>query len=119
MTVQNTEGQSRPGEEIHGGDGFTMIAAKSQPALRWIRILIRTPHPARNRSFRDVETQLEHLPVNAGRSPSWVFCGHTEDQLAHFPADWFSSQRLLPARDPTPVQPKTCTMPPDDGLRGN
>ena len=92
--VQNSEGQSRHGEEIHGSDCFAMVPEKSQPAPRWIRIMIRPLHPARNRSFRDVETQLEQLPVDAGRSPSWVFCDHAKDQFAHFPADWFSSNRL-------------------------
>src|SRR5271165_377465 len=89
-----TEGQSRHGEEIHGSDGFTMVAEKSQPAPGWIRIMIRTPHPARNRSFRDNKSQLEQLVVDAWRSPSWVLSNHAKDQVAHFPADWFSSDRL-------------------------
>jgi len=77
--VHNTEGQSRHGEEIHGSDGFTMVAEESQPAPGWIRIMIRTPHPARNRSFRDVESQLEQLPVDAWCSPAWILCNHAED----------------------------------------
>src|SRR5271166_2851550 len=117
--VQNSEGQHRHSEEIHGSDGFTMVAEKSQPAPRWIRIMIRTLHPPRNRSFRDVESQLEQLPVDASCSPSRVFCDHAEDKLTHFPADWLSSNRLVCARDPTPVQPKPSPMPPHDGLRRN
>ena len=37
--------------EVHRRDGVTMIAQKDQPPLDWIRILGRTLHPARYRSF--------------------------------------------------------------------
>ena len=81
--------------------------------------MIRTHHPARNRSFRDVESQLEQLPADAGCSPAWVFCDHTEDQLAHFPADWLPSNRMARTRDPAPVQPKPSPMPANHGLRAD
>src|ERR1017187_6924283 len=53
------------------------------------------------------------------RSPRWVLRDHAKDQLAHFPADWFSSDRLSSSRDPTPVQPKAGPMPANHGLRSN
>ena len=37
--VQDTEGQCRHGEEIHGGDCFAMVPEKSQPAPRFIGAL--------------------------------------------------------------------------------
>src|SRR5664279_3874176 len=117
--VQNSAGQTRHGEEIHGSDCFTVIAKKRKPVLGWIRILACTFDPARNRSFRDVETQLEQLPVDAGRSPGWVFCDHAKDQVAHFPTDWFSSHHLSSSRDPVPVQPKAGPMATNHGLRGD
>src|SRR5271165_2636013 len=118
-TVQNSKGQSRHGEEIHRSDCFAVVAKKCQPAPRWISIMIRALHPARNRSFRDVESQLEQLPVDAWCSPGRVFCDHAEDKLTHFPADWLSSHRLVRARDPTPVQPKAGPMPAHHGLRSD
>jgi hypothetical protein len=117
--VQNSEGQRRHREEIHGSDRFAMVAEKSQPAPGWIRILIRTTHPARNRSFRDNKPQFEQLAVDAWRSPRWVLCNHAKDQLAHVPADWFSSDRLSSSRDPAPIQPKAGPMPANNGLRGD
>src|SRR5664279_399037 len=96
-----------------------MVPEKRQPAPGWIGVLCRTPNPARNGSFRDVETQLEQLPVDARRSPPWVLRDHAKDQLAHFPADWFSSDRLSSSRDPAPVQPKAGPMPTNHGLRGD
>src|SRR5271169_4479684 len=96
-----------------------MIAEKRKPAPGWIRILACTFDPARNGSFRDVESQLEQLPVDARRSPRRVLSNHPKDQLAHFPADWLPSNRLLGARDPTPVQPKPGPMPANHGLRGD
>ena len=94
-----------------------MVAKEFQPASGRIRIVGGTFHPARNGSFRDVETQLEQLSVDAGRSPPWALSDHAKDQLAHFSTDWFSSDCLSSSRDPTPVQPKPCPMPPYDRLR--
>jgi hypothetical protein len=92
------------------------FSENGQPAPGWIRIMIRSLDPTRHSSLRNVKTQLEQFSVDAGRSPGWVFCAHTEDYLAHFPADWFSSNRMSRARDPAPVQPKPSPVPPDDGL---
>src|ERR1039457_6186002 len=57
-----------------------MVAKEFQPASGRIRIVGGTFHPARNGSFRDVETQLEQLSVDAGRSPPWVLSDHAKDQ---------------------------------------
>src|ERR1035441_5677602 len=78
--VQNSEGQSGHGEEIHCSDCFAMVPEKRQPAPGWIGVLCRTPNPARNGSFRDVETELEQLTVNARRSPSWVLSDHRSEE---------------------------------------
>ena len=115
--VQDSEGQRWHRKEVHASDGFAMVAKEFQPASGRIRIVGGTFHPARNGSFRDVETQLEQLSVDAGCSPRWVLRDHAKDQLAHFSADWFSSDCLSSSRDPTPVQPKPCPMPPYDCLR--
>ena len=96
-TVQNSKGQSRHSEEVHGSDCSTMVAKKYQPTPDWIRAAGRPLHPARNGSFRDLETQLEQLPMDAGRSPSWVFCDDTEDQFAQF-----LGQRLSSNNTPSP-----------------
>src|SRR5215467_3335543 len=52
------------GEEIHGGDDFSMVAQECQPAARRIR-LRTTSHPARDRSLRDVEAKHQQFAVNA------------------------------------------------------
>src|ERR1035437_6823411 len=49
--VQHAESQRRNVEEIHCGDGFTMILEKSCPALCWLRISRRFPHPTQHRSL--------------------------------------------------------------------
>jgi hypothetical protein len=90
-TVQNPEGQRRHSEEIHGNDCLAMVAKERQPAPRRIRTIGRPLYPARYGSFRAVETQFEQLPVDARRSPSWVFCDHAKDQIAQFLGQRFSS----------------------------
>src|SRR5271169_4115571 len=118
-TVQNSKGQSRHGEEIHRSDCFAVVAKKCQPAPGWIRITIRALHPARNRSFRDVETQFEQFPVDARRSPSWVFRDHAKNQIAKFLGQGFSSANAPSSRKPAPIQPKPSPMPANHGLRGD
>src|SRR5208337_597608 len=117
--VENPEGQRRHRKEVHCGDCFAMIAEKRKPAPGWIRILACTFDPTRNGSFRDVETQFEQLAVDARRSPRWVLSDHPKDQLAHFPADWSSSDCPSSSRDPTPVQSKAGPMPANHGFRGD
>src|SRR5271157_2774446 len=118
-TVQNFEGQSRHGEEIHRSDCFAVVAKKCQPAPGWIRIAIRALHPARDRSFRDIETQFEQFPVDARRPPSWVFRDHAKNQIAKFLGQWFSSANTPSSRKPAPIQPKPSPMPANHGLRGD
>ena len=84
-TVQDAKRQRWYGEKVHGSDGFAMIAQKSQPAPAAVRIMIRTPHPARNRSFRDDKPQLEQLAVDAWCSPGRVLGDHAEDQVRALP----------------------------------
>ena len=55
-TVENAEGERWHGEEIHRGNGFTMIAQKSRPSICRLGIPRRFPHPAQYGSLRNVES---------------------------------------------------------------
>ena len=63
--VQHAESQRRNGEEIHCGDGFTMILEKSCPALCWLRISRRFPHPTQHRSLGNIEAKHFQFTMNA------------------------------------------------------
>ena len=59
--VENSKSERRHGEEIHGGDGFSVIAQKRCPSLCRLRIPWRLPHPSQHSSLRNVEAQIRAL----------------------------------------------------------
>jgi len=63
--VEKTEGDRRNGEEIHGGDGFTMIAEKSQPPPTRFWVSGRSLHPAGDASLRYIEAEHQKFAVDA------------------------------------------------------
>ena len=69
--VEKTEGDRRNGEEIHGGDGFAMIAEKSQPPPTRFWISGRSLHPAGDASLRYIEAEHQKFAVDAGGHPRW------------------------------------------------
>lgn len=44
--IENAEGESRDGKEIHGGNRFPVIAQERFPESTGIGLLRRAPHPA-------------------------------------------------------------------------
>jgi hypothetical protein len=55
--------------------------------------------------------------MNARCTPSLVLANHTENQLAHFPADASSSHAGLMPREQRPIQLEACAMPANYCLR--
>ena len=117
--VQYSECQRGHGEEVHRRDGVAMIAKKDQPPPGWIRILARTFDPARYRLFRNVESQLEQLSVDARCSSRRVLRDHAENQVAHFPAQGFPPGRAAISGKPNPIQPEAGAIPTHRRLRGH
>ena len=70
--VEKTEGDRRNGEEIQGGDGFAMIAEKSQPPQTRFWISGRSLHPAGDASLRYIEAEHQKFAVDAGATPGGV-----------------------------------------------
>src|SRR5258708_24025260 len=69
--------------------------------------------------FREIETQLEQLAMNARRSPSWILSHHTEDQGANLFADTLPSSYLADSGDPRPIRTKSRSVPLHDGSRSD
>src|ERR1035441_10818027 len=53
--------------------------------------------------------------MNAGRSPSWIFRNHLKNQGSNFLAYRLATSPRLGSGKPFPIQPKTGTMPADNG----
>jgi hypothetical protein len=113
--VQNTKRESWDGEEIHCRNGLAMVSEERQPSLHRVWISRGSPDPSRDTPFREIETQLEQLAVNARRSPGRILGNHTKDQGANLFADTLPSSYLADSGDPRPIQTKSRPMPVHDG----
>jgi hypothetical protein len=88
---QNTKRERWDGEEIHRRNGLAMVSEERQPSLRGIWISRSSPDPPRDAPFREIETQLDQLAVNARCSPGRILGNHTEDQGPDLFADTLPS----------------------------
>jgi len=105
--VQNTKSERWDGEKVHRSYSLAMVAEERQLSLHWVRISRGSADPSRDTPFREIETQLEQLAMNARRSPSWILSHHTEDQGANLFADTLPSSYLADSGDPRPIRTKS------------
>jgi hypothetical protein len=117
--VQNTKRERWDGEEIHRRNGLAMISEERQPSLRGIWISRSSLDPPRDTPFREIETQLDQLAVNARCSPGRILGNHTEDQGPDLFADTLPSSYLADSGDPRPIQTKSRPMPVHDSSRSD
>ena len=74
-------------------------------------------HMARNGSFRDSESELEELAVDARRAPSRISQGHLFDQPPDFPASFRVVVSVAVPGDEIPIKPEAPAVPDDDRFR--
>src|SRR5882757_1733342 len=101
--------------QIDRCDRVRMIAQKRLPGLR--RWPAMADHVLGNGRLGDLETKLEQFAVDAGCTPEPVFPAHLPNEFAQFATDLGASRP--PARPPTPVCSKPCSMPAQDRIRPN
>jgi hypothetical protein len=116
---QNTKSERWYGEKVHRSNGLAMVPEERQPSLHQVWISRGSPDPSRDTPFRELETQLEQLAMNARRSPSWILSHHTEDQGANLFADRLPSSYLADSGDPRPIQTKSRSVPVHDASRSD
>jgi hypothetical protein len=115
--VEHAEHECGYSEEIHGGEDFSVVAEKNHPSPCGLGISRGLPHPAENGPLGDLKTKHPQFPVNAWRTPGWVFRNHANNELAQFPANTSSSSPVSMPRDPRPIQLEPCSMPTNNGFR--
>lgn len=118
-TVEKTEGDRRNGEEVHGRDGFTMIAEKSQPPPTRLWISGCSLHPAGNASLRYIEAEHQKFAMNARSTPGGILGKHAENQVPDLFREPFSTHLLSHPGDDAPVQTEAGSMPTNHGFRSN
>jgi hypothetical protein len=70
--IQHAKGERRYREEVHRGNGLTVILEEGQPAFGEIRSSGTSPNPLRDCGFREIEAELEQFDVNTRRSPGRI-----------------------------------------------
>src|ERR1035441_7444332 len=115
--IQDTEGQSRHGEEVHRSNRFSVVGKERCPSFRRLRTSRSFPHPAQHRPFRYIEAEHLQFAMNPRRSPRPVLGHHTKDQLAQILTHASSARTFPMPREPRPIQLEPCPVPPDNRLR--
>ena len=115
--VEDTEDERGHGEEIHGSNGFAMVAQESRPSLCRLGIPRRLSHPSQHRSLRNVEAKHLQFAMNARCAPGRVLGDQMEDEFAQFLADALSSYAGSMPRKPRPIQLESRPMPTDNCAR--
>jgi len=95
-TIQDSEGEGRHGEEVHGLDDIAVIAQESSPELAGLLARIQAPEIARNSAFRDVESELQKLPVNSRSAPACILLYYPPDEGSNFSTDLGPAKSLWP-----------------------
>src|SRR6266567_236431 len=110
---QNPKSRGGHGKEIDRDQILHVIVEECLPGLR--RRSTLSGQESRHGSFRDVDTHLQQLAVDAGRSPKRVGSGHLQDQSSNRGAGFWTS--AFPPGNPAPKQAKALAMPGHDRLR--
>src|SRR5271155_6284042 len=90
-TIQHAESECWYGEEIHGGDGFPVIAQENRPSSCRLGIARSLPHPAQNRALGNLKPEHLQLTMDPRCTPGAIFGHHAEDQLSNVRARGLSS----------------------------
>ena len=115
-TVQDPEGEGRHGEEVHGRDGFAVIAKESSPALAGVVGRRQAVEIAGDGPFGDIEAEFQKLTVNSGSTPRGILVRHPSDKRSDLGINFRPAQVLWPGTQ-APEQTKASPMPGDNGFR--
>jgi len=91
-----------------------MVFQECSPCLGWWRGKAAR-HQVGNRSFGDLDSQLEQLAMNSGRTPERIGRCHLKNKVTDLRADRRPPGSLLPGLK-SPEQLETLSMPPNDSF---
>jgi len=114
-TIQDSEGEGRHGEEVHGRNGIAVIAKKSRPAFASVVGRGQAPEIAGDGAFREVEAEFQKLTVNSGSAPAGILVRHPSDETLNLGINLWPGQALW-TRSKAPEQPKASPMPGNHGF---
>ena len=71
-TIQDSEGQGRHSEEVHGGDDLVVIAKESSPEFPCLLGRRQVTEIPRDGAFGAVKAEFKKFAVNSRCAPSWI-----------------------------------------------
>ena len=112
--IEDAERGGGNGEEVDGGDHCRVVLQECPPGLG--RRLPPAGYVPRHGGLGHIETEFEHLAVDAGRTPERVLVSHAPDEVA----DLVRGTRPSPISTlPPPIEAESLTVPSDDRLGAN
>jgi hypothetical protein len=91
-----------------------MVSQKRQPEP--VPLTAHGSEVPGDRALGNLKAQRQQLSLDSGGSPGGVLLRHALDESTNLGADPGSTV-VPPPGKPTPIEPKSGTMPPDDRLR--
>ena len=113
--IEQPERHCRHHEQVHRGYPISMVTKERPPSLRG-----RNPPPHHifgHAGLADIDAKLEKLAMDPRCSPQRIGAAHLADKLAYFCRHGRSSAAVL--RFPSPIRPKSRTVPTHYGLRSD
>src|ERR1700680_1203374 len=115
QAIEQLERDCRHHEQVHRGNPISMVTKERPPSLRG-----RNPPPLHifcHAGLADIDAKLEKLAMDPRCSPQRIGDAHLADKLAYFYRHGRPSAAVL--RFPSPIRPKSRTVPTDYGLRSD
>lgn len=112
--IQESEGNGRDDEEVHGRDLRPMVAQKRHPALGFVFVWFPARQVARDGALGHIEAKLQELAVDARCAPRRILLRHAPDEAAYFRV---SARTAGPSGKKAPVPFETGAVPANNGLR--
>jgi len=94
--IQDSKGEGRHGEEVHGRDRLVVIAKESSPELAGGGARRQTPEIARHGTFAEVQSEFQKLAVNSRSAPGGILLNHPPDWSSNVGIDYWPANVLGP-----------------------
>ena len=112
---QKPEADGRHDEQVDGGNAVGMVAQERQPSLR--RRASSANHVVRDGRLRDIDPEIQQLPVYSRRAPQGIGDADLPDETPYI--CWYTRPSgFAPGLD-FPDQAKPCPVPSHDRLGTN
>jgi hypothetical protein len=99
--IQDSKGESRHGEEVHGRNGFSVVAQEGWPELAGVVARGQAPEIAGDSAFGYFQAEFQKLTVNSRSAPRRILLYHPQDKSSNlgidsWPADLFGTRSQAP-----------------------